>query len=78
MPDALAALGYDAALVAIDAMNRATDLTGPAIREAIEKTKDFQGVAGRISLDADHNAVKSAVVIGIEKNVAKYVTTVEP
>jgi branched-chain amino acid transport system substrate-binding protein len=78
VPDALAALGYDAALVAIDSMNRAAELTGPAIRDAIEKTKDFQGVAGRITLDADHNAVKSAVVIGIEKNVAKYVTTVEP
>ncbi len=78
VPDALAALGYDAALVAIDAMNRATDLTGPAIRDAIEKTKDFQGVAGKITLDANHDAVKSAVVIGIEKNVAKYVTTVEP
>jgi len=78
VPDALAALGYDAALVAIDSMNRSADFTGPAIRDAIEKTKDFQGVAGRISLDEHHNAVKSAVVIGIEKNVAKYVTTVEP
>ena len=78
IPDALAALGYDAALVAIDAMNRATDLTGPAIRDAIEQTKDFQGVAGRITLDENHNAIKSAVVIGIEKNAAKYVATVEP
>jgi branched-chain amino acid transport system substrate-binding protein len=78
VPDALAALGYDAALVAIDAMTKAPDLTGPAIREAIEKTKDFQGVAGKVTLDADHNAVKSAVVIGIEKNTPKYVTTVEP
>ncbi len=78
VPDALAALGYDAALVAADAMGRATDLTGPAIRDAVEKTKDFPGVAGKISLDADHNAVKSAVVIGIQKNAGKYVTTVEP
>lgn len=78
VPDALAALGYDAALVAADAMSRATDLSGPAIRDAIEKTKDFQGVAGKITLDADHNAVKSAVVIGIEKNAGKYITTVEP
>jgi branched-chain amino acid transport system substrate-binding protein len=78
VPDALAALGYDAALVAMDAMNRATELTGAGIRDAIEKTKDFQGVAGRITLDGDHNAVKSAVVIGVEKNVGKYVTTVEP
>jgi branched-chain amino acid transport system substrate-binding protein len=78
VPDSLAAMGYDAALVAIDAMNRAADLTGTAIRDAIEKTKGFQGVAGRITLDANHDAVKSAVVIGIEKNVSKYVTTVEP
>jgi len=78
IPDALAALGYDAALVAIDAMSRATELTGPAVRDAIEKTKDFPGVAGVITLDADHNAVKSAVVIGIVKNAPKYVATVNP
>jgi branched-chain amino acid transport system substrate-binding protein len=78
VPDALAALGYDAAKVAADAISRATELTGPAIRDAVEKTKDFPGVAGKITLDADHNAVKSAVVIGIQKNAAKYVTTVEP
>jgi branched-chain amino acid transport system substrate-binding protein len=78
IPDALAALGYDAALVAIDAMSKATELTGPAVRDAIEKTKDFPGVAGVITLDADHNAVKSAVVIGVEKNAPKYVATVNP
>jgi branched-chain amino acid transport system substrate-binding protein len=78
IPDALAALGYDAALVAIDAIAKATELTGPAVRDAIEKTKDFPGVAGVITLDADHNAVKSAVVIGIEKNAPKYVATVNP
>jgi len=78
VPDALAALGYDAALVAIDAIGKATELTGPAVRDAIEKTKDFPGVAGVITLDADHNAVKSAVVIGIEKNAPKYVATVNP
>jgi len=78
IPDALAALGYDAALVAIDAIGRATELTGPAVRDAIEQTKDFPGVAGVITLDADHNAVKSAVVIGIEKNAPKYVATVNP
>ncbi len=78
IPDALAALGYDAALVAIDAMNRATALTGPAVRDAIEQTKSFPGVAGVITLDQDHNAVKSAVVIGIEKNAPKYVATVNP
>lgn len=78
VPDALATLGYDAAKVAFDAMERAKDLTGPSIREALEQTKGFQGVSGIITLDADHNAVKSAVVLGIEKNKAKYAATVNP
>jgi branched-chain amino acid transport system substrate-binding protein len=77
-PDAFAALGYDAALLALDAMKRATELTPGAIRDAIEKTTTLQGVTGTIRLDADHNPVKSAVIIGIEKNAPKYVTTVEP
>jgi branched-chain amino acid transport system substrate-binding protein len=78
IPDALAALGYDAALVAIDALKRSKDLTGPSVREAIEQTKGFAGVAGTITLDENHNPVKSAVVISIEKNAPKYATTVEP
>ncbi len=78
VPDALATLGYDAAKVAFDAMERAKDMTGPSIREALEQTKGFQGVSGIITLDADHNAVKSAVVLGIEKNKAKYAATVNP
>jgi len=78
VPDALATLGYDAAKVAFDAMERAKDLTGPSIRDALEQTKGFQGVSGIITIDADHNAVKSAVVLGIEKNKAKYAATVNP
>jgi len=78
VPDALATLGYDAAKVAINAMETAKDMTGPSIREAIEQTKGFKGVSGVITLDADHNAVKSAVVLGIEKNNAKYAATVNP
>jgi branched-chain amino acid transport system substrate-binding protein len=78
IPDALAALGYDAALVAIDAMKKTPDLNGPKLAEALAATKSFPGVAGTISLDQDHNAVKSAVVIGVEKNAPKYVATVNP
>ena len=78
VPDGLAAMGYDAARVAIDAMQRAPELTGDAIRDAIAQTKDFDGVTGRISIDEDHNAVKAAVVLGIEGNTAKYATTINP
>ena len=78
VPDALAVLGYDAAKVAFDAIDRAKELTGPAVRDAIEQTKGFKGVSGNITLDADHNATKSAVVIGIEKNAQKYAATINP
>jgi branched-chain amino acid transport system substrate-binding protein len=77
-PDSMAALGYDAAQVAFDAMARAPDLSGPALRDAIAATKGFPGVGGTITIDADHNAVKSAVVLGIEKNQPKFVATVNP
>ncbi len=78
VPDALAVLGYDAAKVAFDGMERAKDLTGPSIRDALEQTKNFQGVSGIITLDADHNAVKSAVVLAIKSNAAHYAATVNP
>ena len=54
VPDALAALGYDAAKVAVDAHQaRAADLDRAAIRDAIAATKDFPGVTGSITLDAE-------------------------
>ncbi|WP_394843504.1 ABC transporter substrate-binding protein [Pendulispora brunnea] len=77
-PDTLAVLGYDAAKVAMDAMDRATELSGPAIRDALEKTKDFKGVSGNVTIDADHNPIKSAVIMTIEQNKAKYTATVQP
>ncbi|WP_394840564.1 ABC transporter substrate-binding protein [Pendulispora brunnea] len=78
VPDAHAVLGYDAANVAFHAMEQAKELTGPAIRDEVEKTKDFQGVSGKITLNKDHNADKPAVVIGIEKNAPKYAATISP
>jgi branched-chain amino acid transport system substrate-binding protein len=78
VPDALAVLGYDAANVAFAAMDKAPDLSGPALAKELASTKDFKGVSGVITLDADHNAVKSAVVLGIKDNKPKYAATVNP
>jgi branched-chain amino acid transport system substrate-binding protein len=78
VPDALAALGYDAARVAIEALKNAPDTSGPAVRAAIAKTKDFPGVAGNITLDEKRNAVKSAVVLKVQDGKSTYVTTISP
>jgi branched-chain amino acid transport system substrate-binding protein len=77
-PDSLAALGYDSAMVAINAMKIAPDLSGPALKAAIAQTKDFQGVAGKITLDEKRNAVKPAVVLQMVDGKPKYVATVNP
>ncbi|HEX8441690.1 ABC transporter substrate-binding protein [Archangium sp.] len=78
VPDALAALGYDSAKVAIAAIEKAKDLSGPAIRDAIAQTKDFPGVAGNVSLDKNRNAVKSAVILKVGDGKTEFVTTINP
>jgi branched-chain amino acid transport system substrate-binding protein len=77
-PGGLAALGYDAARVAMDAMTRAGDLSGAAIKDALAATKAFPGVTGAITVDGEHNAVKPAVVLEVKNGAAKYVATVMP
>lgn len=77
-PDALAALGYDAAKILIAAIDRAPDLSGKTIRDEIAKTKDFSGVTGKITLNENRDAVKSAVVIQVDGVNRKFVTTINP
>lgn len=77
-PGALAMLGYDAVKVVADALTRSPSLRGPAIRDALAATKDFAGVTGNLTIDADRNAVKSAVILQIKKGKAVYLATVNP
>jgi branched-chain amino acid transport system substrate-binding protein len=78
VPDSLAAQAYDAGRITADALNRAADLSGPAIRDALAATKNYEGVTGVISIDAQHNAVKPAVVLEIKDGAAKWAATIEP
>ena len=78
VPDSLAALGYDAAMVAVDAIKRAPSFDRVAIRNAIAATKNFPGVTGTISLDDKRNATKPAVVLEVGKGRTKYVATIAP
>lgn len=78
VPDGLAAMGYDAALVLADAMNRAPDLNSASVRTAIAQTVNFPGVTGTITINSDRNAVKPAVVLMVENGQYKYRTTITP
>lgn len=64
-PGAMAALGYDAGLVMIDALKRAAakgPLTREAIKNALRETKEIEGVTGTITIDAVGNAIKALVI----------------
>ena len=77
-PGALAMLGYDAIKVVAAAIARSKSLRGPDLRDALAATKDFAGVTGLLTIDADRNAVKSAVVLQIKGGKAVYLETVKP
>ena len=78
VPDAFAALGYDATKLLADAIKRAGSTDPDKIRAAIQDTKDFPGVSGKITIGQDRNAVKSAVIVTIKDGALKYAETIEP
>jgi len=77
-PDAMAALGYDSAMVLADAIKRAGTTEEPKLRDAIAATKEFEGVTGKTTLDEHRNATKPAVIITVKDGKFKYVQTINP
>ena len=76
-PDALAALGYDATNMMLDAIQRAGSTDGDKIKDAMAKA-DYKGVTGQVKFDGDRNPVKSAVIIEIKGGKQVFKTTVNP
>ena len=78
-PDALAALGYDAAEMLISAIKTSGSTDPEKLRSALENIKDFQGVTGVITVDPKtHNPVKSAVIIKLVDGKKTLLTHVNP
>lgn len=65
-PDTFAALAYDAANVLLLAVDNADSTEPKAVSKALAEVKDFKGVTGTFSFDAEHNPVKTAVMIHFE------------
>ena len=78
LPDAMAALGYDSAMLLADAMKRAGTTDGAKVRDALAATKDFPAVAGNITINEKRDAVKAAVILKIEGGKFKFVEMVNP
>ena len=77
-PSALAALGYDSGLLLIDAIKRANSTESVKIKEALEQTKNLQVSTGVITIDSNHNPVKSAVVIEMKDGKQTFKEKVNP
>lgn len=71
-PDALAALGYDAGKIVASAIKRAGTADKTAVRDMLADTKDFAGVTGKITIDKDRNAAKSAVIVAIKHGKVQF------
>jgi len=77
-PDAIAALGYDSAMILADAIKRAGTTDSAPLRDAIATTKNFPAVTGVITLDGQRNANKPAVILTIKDGEFRYVETISP
>jgi branched-chain amino acid transport system substrate-binding protein len=78
-PDALAALGYDAAKVMAKALERTGGMGGAALRDSIGQTKGFSGVTGTITIGPERNAVgKKLVIEEIKGGQLTLKTSIEP
>ncbi|GAB6181058.1 ABC transporter substrate-binding protein [Desulfotomaculum defluvii] len=78
VPDTFAALGYDTAVLLVDAIKRSGDGSSEKIKEALASTKDLQTVTGKISVDEQHNPVKGAVILEMKDGKQVYNTYVTP
>ncbi len=77
-PDAMAMLGHDSVKILADAMKRAGSTEGPKVRDALAATKDFDGVSGKITIDARRDATKPMVILQVKGGQFKLVETVNP
>ena len=67
-PEAYAAYGYEAAKVVIDAIDKVCKNDRAAIRDAVMDTKDFKGVLGTWSFDANGDTSLATMSGNVVKN----------
>lgn len=78
VPDAFAALGYDAGYLMAAAIEKAGEADPVKIQQALEQIKDFEGVTGKLSFDEKHNPVKEVSIIKMVDGKQQLVTKLMP
>ena len=78
LPDGMAPLGYDAMMILGEAIKTAGSTDAGKIRKALAAVKNYEGVTGSITIDANRNASKSAVVLEVQNGSYKFATRIAP
>ena len=78
VPDSMAAMGYDAARLLVDAIKRANSTDAAKITKALAETKDFASVSGPMSLNDTHDAVRGVVIVEMKDGKQVYKETIKP
>jgi len=77
VPDALAALAYDATNMLLQAITEAGDVDTDKVRVSLQNIS-FNGVSGVITMDDQHNPVKSAAILAVTEDGIQFETIVNP
>lgn len=78
-PPSAAALGFDAYLLAVNAIGAAgTSTDGEAVRDKLAVTKNFPGASGNITFDENGDPIKSVSIKTIINGKFVHIYTVEP
>jgi branched-chain amino acid transport system substrate-binding protein len=77
VPDALAALAYDAANLLLQGIKEAGADDTAKVKDAMAKI-NFNAVSGKITFDANHNPVKSATILAVKDGKVLFNSVVNP
>ena len=77
VPDALAALAYDATNLLLQGITDAKTEDTAKVADAL-RAITFNGVSGKITFDAQHNPVKSATILAVTEGGIKFNSVVNP
>jgi len=78
VPDAVAALSYDAAGILFHAIVKANSAEPQKIRDALATIQNYSGVTGQITIDEKRNALKPAVVLRVKDGKLQFVESIRP
>lgn len=78
IPDTFAAGTYDATMIYLQALNKVKKANPDEIRKNMTSLKNYQGITGTITFDKNGDALKSAVILKVEKDGFKYIATINP